>query len=364
MNVNIRPVRPTDVADLHAIRTCPGVMNTMLRTPEVTLSDVARQMEELGDDDQHLVAEITSPDGSTLVVGEVKLLVANRRRRHAGTLDMTVHDNYTSLGIGKQLFAAALDLADNWLGLLRLELGAFVDNARGLHIYERAGFVREALMVAAAQRKGELVDLVELARLHPTMAHAVIDATAASGTEAAAKQRTRPRLTRGHVVIRAPRMDDLRDLHELRSHASVIWGTMQFPGLTQATLKHWLERELQGHPHHTIVAEVTLPDGARKVVGQCSLVVREGRMAHSGRLSMAVLDEFQGLGMGDQLMTAMLASADGALGLRRIDLDVYTDNLPGVALYAKHGFEVEGVRRLFAIRAGRYADALLMGRVR
>ena len=50
-----------------------------------------------------------------------------------------------------------------------------------------------------------------------------------------------------------------------------------------------------------------------------------------------------------------------ARGFLRIELDVYADNAAALALYARFGFEREGVRRAAALLAGRYRDICVMG---
>ena len=55
---------------------------------------------------------------------------------------------------------------------------------------------------------------------------------------------------------------------------------------------------------------------------------------------------------------------DNWLNIRRVELDVYTDNLRAVHLYKKFGFEIEGVRRSLAFRDGEYVDAYHMARLR
>ena len=71
-----------------------------------------------------LVAE---SDG--LVVGNLTLWQEpNPRRRHVAGLGMAVRDDWAGRGVGSALMAAAIDLADNWLGLTRLELTVWSDN--------------------------------------------------------------------------------------------------------------------------------------------------------------------------------------------------------------------------------------------
>ena len=78
---------------------------------------------------------------------------------------------------------------------------------------------------------------------------------------------------------------------------------------------------------------------------------------------MGVRDAWQGKGVGTALMQAALDLADNWLGLRRIELRVYADNEPAIALYRKFGFEIEGTHRLYAIRNGVYVDSLSMARI-
>jgi len=64
------------------------------------------------------------------------------------------------------------------------------------------------------------------------------------------------------------------------------------------------------------------------------------------------------------LIAAMVDLADNWLGLRRIELSVYTDNAPAIHLYGKFGFVIEGTARQFALRNGVYVDAHMMARLR
>ena len=56
--------------------------------------------------------------------------------------------------------------------------------------------------------------------------------------------------------------------------------------------------------------------------------------------------------------------ADNYLMLVRVELEVFTDNQRAIRLYERFGFETEGVRRMAAVRQGRYADLQVMARLR
>jgi putative acetyltransferase len=80
-------------------------------------------------------------------------------------------------------------------------------------------------------------------------------------------------------------------------------------------------------------------------------------------LGISVAPEAQRRGVGTALMAAMCDYADRWAGVLRLELTVYADNVPAIALYRKFGFAVEGTHRAYAIRDGKYVDALCMARL-
>jgi putative acetyltransferase len=62
-------------------------------------------------------------------------------------------------------------------------------------------------------------------------------------------------------------------------------------------------------------------------------------------------------------MEAALDLADNWLNHTRVELHVYVDNAPAIALYEKFGFEVEGMHRRFVFRNGEYVDGYSMARL-
>ncbi len=158
--------------------------------------------------------------------------------------------------------------------------------------------------------------------------------------------------------IRAREAHDLAAITALFSCPGVIWGTLQLPFRSQDERREQFEHRPPGA--HLLVAEV---DG--RVIGQLGLQAQEHpRRRHCGSIGMAVHDDFVGRGVGGALLDAALDLADRWLALRRIELDVYTDNPAAIALYEKFGFVREGTLHDFAFRDGTYVDAYLMARVR
>jgi putative acetyltransferase len=158
--VVIRPVRVEDVVDLEAVRHQPGVLAGTLNIPSERLLDRRRRIEDLDPNVHELVAEI---DGR--VVGTAGLIAYQGRMNHAGEIaHIMVHDEFQGRGIGRQLLEALLDIADNYLGLVRVELGVYSDN-EAVRLYESLGFTHEGIKRKCARRRGRLVDAVMMARI-------------------------------------------------------------------------------------------------------------------------------------------------------------------------------------------------------
>ena len=135
-------------------------------------------------------------------------------------------------------------------------------------------------------------------------------------------------------------------------------GTLGVPFSSAQEVREELARERDGS--FPLVACV-----ANEIVGQLTLSIYAGpRTRHPGHFGIAVHDDWWGKGVGTALMEACLDLADNWLGHSRLDLRVYVDNAPAIALYEKFGFEIEGTHRRFAYRDGEYVDAHVMARLR
>lgn len=100
------------------------------------------------------------------VAGHLTILLNSRpRRKHAASFGIAVHPEFQGKGVGKALMTDLLDIADNRLGLVRVELVVFADNARAIALYEQFGFAHEGRQRKDVLRGGELCDGLRMARI-------------------------------------------------------------------------------------------------------------------------------------------------------------------------------------------------------
>ena len=158
----IRAEEPEDIAALTDILNQPKSIWGTLQLPHTSVATRKARREGRGGgrSDVALVALI---DGR--VVGQLGFNRFEGRRSHAGAFGMAVHDDFVGRGVGTALMQALIDQADKWLGLKRLELTVFADNARAIALYERFGFEREGTLRAYAFRDGALIDALAMARV-------------------------------------------------------------------------------------------------------------------------------------------------------------------------------------------------------
>jgi putative acetyltransferase len=156
----IRAANPDDAAAISTLANMPGYRYGTLRLPFQTEAETRKWLESPAPGANRLVADL---DGA--VIGDIFLGPLLGRRRHAATLGMGVHDDFIGRGIGSALMTAALDIADNWLSLKRVELTVYTDNESATRLYERNGFVTEGHFRDFAFRDGRYVDAYSMARM-------------------------------------------------------------------------------------------------------------------------------------------------------------------------------------------------------
>jgi putative acetyltransferase len=152
------------IEGITALYNDPAVARQVLQMPFQS-TEVWRQ--RLMADNERAVKLVALHQGS--VIGNIGLEQFSRiRRSHAGSFGMGVAVAWQGKGVGSKLLAAALDVADNWMNLQRVELSVYADNEAAIGLYRKFGFETEGLFRDYAVRDGRLVDTLSMARLRRT----------------------------------------------------------------------------------------------------------------------------------------------------------------------------------------------------
>ena len=162
MNIEIRRVEPGDYKAVQQVHAQPNALRGTLQLPFPSEESWKERLAKFGPNDYGLVACV---EGEIVGMLSLTATTSSPRRKHVGWLGMAVHDQWQSKGVGTALMKAAIDLADNWLDLSRLELTVYTDNEPALKLYQKLGFVIEGTHKKYAFRDGGYVDAYSMARV-------------------------------------------------------------------------------------------------------------------------------------------------------------------------------------------------------
>ena len=158
--------------------------------------------------------------------------------------------------------------------------------------------------------------------------------------------------------IRRAEADDCDAVYEMFTASTVYSGTLQLPYPSREYWRKRLSENTESVYHLVGIIE-------DRIVGMVSVAIpNRPRRKHAGAIGISVHGDWQGKGIGKELMRALVDLADNWLNLTRLELEVYADNEAAIRLYERFGFEVEGRLRQHALRDGQFVDSIMMGRLR
>lgn len=162
ITISIRRAEPSDYEAVCRVFAGPNAVWGTLQLPYPSAESWRKRLAEPAEGRFSLVACVAEE-----LVGQlgVHTFPHNPRRRHVGQIGMAVRDDWQGKGVGTALMGAAIDLAERWLNLSRLELDVYTDNEPAIRLYQKFGFVIEGTLVAFAFRDGQYVDAYVMARL-------------------------------------------------------------------------------------------------------------------------------------------------------------------------------------------------------
>lgn len=127
--------------------------------------------------------------------------------------------------------------------------------------------------------------------------------------------------------------------------------------LTKEQEKEWLEKKISvilAKKGILICAEIN-----GKVIGNCEVTKKEGRLAHTGGLGISIIKEYREEGVGWVLMKEILKWAK-KLKIKIVILDVFKTNQRALNFYKKLGFKIYGKLPKGALRRKKYVSDIKM----
>ena len=275
------------------------------------------------------------------------------RRKHCSSIDLlAVRTDNRRKGIARALVNAAINAADQWLQMRRIEVAVDAQSDALKGFYASLGFVEEGVKRKDILHAGRYVDSTVMSRINGDL----MPAPASPALPAKKRIRKSAPLK---IAIRPATEDDGEAFAKVFADRSASNGTLQHPYTSSEV---WRTR-LAGNVGTRQVVFAAVVNG--RVVGNAGLhpVNDNPRQKHVCSLGISIAEAYQGRGVGRALMNACLDFADNWANYARVELTVHADNARAVTLYESLGFEHEARLRDFSFREGGYVDALFMGRV-
>lgn len=162
---------------------------------------------------------------------------------------------------------------------------------------------------------------------------------------------SKPALTVRHSEPRG-----IPSIRAIYAEPSVQAATLQLP---YPSLELWENRLLT--PNLNFHSLVAVDDD--RILGHLGVHIFESpRRRHAANIGLGVSESARRRGVASALMDAAIDLCEKWAGIRRLELETYTDNEPAIALFKSKGFVVKGAARGYALRNGQYVDAFLMVR--
>jgi putative acetyltransferase len=165
--LSVRRARVADAEAFARMHSHPEIYPYVLQLPYGDADLWRARLTESCAPGKEDIVLVVEADGEAVGCAGLHPVAKSPRRRHVMELGINVDPAWQCRGVGTLLMQSLCDLADRWLGLLRLELCVYTDNHRAQSLYRRFGFVEEGVFRAYAMRDGDYVDALAMARLNP-----------------------------------------------------------------------------------------------------------------------------------------------------------------------------------------------------
>jgi len=161
----IRATEPDDYMEITSLLSEKEVYSNLLQLPYPSIDLWKKKLMKKNPNHFSLTAEILKNE-KLVIVGQISISVSSMpRRKHVAAIGMGVKKEFHRKGIGAKLLESVLEMADNWLNIVRVELEVFTDNKAAISLYEKYGFKIEGKLEKFAFRNGKYDDAYKMARV-------------------------------------------------------------------------------------------------------------------------------------------------------------------------------------------------------
>ncbi len=162
MSIRVRRATQADCEEILEIYSFESVVSQTSQVPYGSDEFWSEFYKKQGDQSIELVAMYENR-----VVGHMGILLNTApRKKHLGRFGLAVHPRYQGKGCGTALMAELINMADNWLNLIRLEAEVSCENSVAVDLYEKFGFETEGTAVKSLFSRGRYLDSYAMARLN------------------------------------------------------------------------------------------------------------------------------------------------------------------------------------------------------
>ena len=316
------------------------------------------RMAERGSGTMLLALDRGAPNGEA-IAGYLSAF-AGWYARNRGNVFIAVvglREGYRGRGIGARLFAAVEDWARAH-GAWRLELRVSSLNERGRGLYRKMGFAVEGAIRQGVLRHGAWTDDFWMGKLFDPAAPAM-------PVPNAAERRPSGRHTTHTLIVREMRRGDgaaFRDW-EARMCAAT---PLAIKAAAEVAAAEAVERDIAdtgGDPRLWLVAVQQDMYGPEAIMAfALGSIDRRFRMEHDAFVSISVLPEWGGQGLGRRLHARIEAWARDH-GARRLTANVQAPNRAGRSFAAALGYAEEVVMRGQSRIGGLLVDRIRLGKL-